>query len=73
MKVNMQINLNTERNQRIRGRRKKVTWEDGENEGSITPENRKHTEDADRPGPLCATMAPETALIQLCISSGLSA
>lgn len=33
----------------------------------------KPTEDADLPGPRCATMAPETALIQLCISSGLSA
>lgn len=30
-------------------------------------------EDADLPGPRCATMAPEMALIQLCISSGLSA
>lgn len=28
---------------------------------------------ADLPGPLWATMAPDTALIQLCISSGLSA
>lgn len=32
-----------------------------------------HTEAAVRPGPLWATMAPEMALIQLCISSGLSA
>lgn len=32
-----------------------------------------HTVAADLPGPLWATMAPETALIQLCISSGLSA
>jgi hypothetical protein len=41
--------------------------------GNMTPESRKLTEDADLPGPRCATMAPETALIQLCISSGLSA
>ena len=31
------------------------------------------SEAADLPGPLYATMAPEIAFIQLCMSSGLSA
>lgn len=68
MKVNMQI-ISTKQETEGLGRRKKTTPKDAE-----SPQGgEKPTEDADLPGPRCATMAPETALIQLCISSGLSA
>lgn len=38
-----------------------------------TSQEQGPTVEADRPGPRWATMAPETARIQLCMSSGLSA
>lgn len=66
MKVNMQI-ISTKKETKGLGQRNKATPKD-----AVSP-RRKPTEDADLPGPRCATMAPETALIQLCISSGLSA